>query len=567
MKLMASLFGLLFIISCSHFSERTPTGSVSSSGKPRHVIFTVHGLSGNEETFGYMGEASKLYLSQLRPNYDVETINFIYPSGQSEKEGAYEFAFGPKGLNNFVKNYFKDRPLTSNDKISFVCHSQGGLIAYIWFFSHTLQQGDDFKYVKQTDSIITLGTPFWGSKIASILTDRRNFDVIPLIKAFAPDNFKMSRREIADMAFASDVVDTFRTLAIKMDSDEKLSQIIKALPIRLVNITGILPTKQEDIYTSDSKDGMMASGLTRKIINKIYSIFAKSYSVNEDNNRIESDIAVLVPSSRWDFIYTPPTKVNQNLHIGAGQYKNFSQLLDRSEFLFTESAHLPFDTKNTTSMAYVGPNCLKVETCDHPTFRYIVKALANCVDGNLCENAPYDNIIEKMKAVNIEDYNEFKALSTTLKTYSVQINIKLNPGQIDQFPVKYFKKKHESERESLGLDSWEFDENTLQGNVIDFKNDKKTQLSKGSTDKYKIYIGDKSEIHSVDIVSRRATKSDPFDRLRVHVTGRVEDKTGFTNRKYMVPIEIKLPGLPQVKMDTMIQPSYSTFTELDYTQN
>ncbi len=215
-------------------------------------------------------------------------------------------------------------------------------------------------------------------------------------------------------------------------------------------------------------------------------------------------------------------------------------------------------------MAYINQACIDAEKCDHPTYRYIIKELANC-EGNLqCDPTAVQNIVEKMKAVNADEYKYFKSIKDTLQSFAIQINLKLKPGQIDAFPVQYFKQKNRGEGEAIGYDSWEFNEYSLEGHVIDLKTDKKNQLSIASTPDYKIILGDKDESHSVDIISRRANETDPFDRLRINITGRIEVEHQDRTQKYVAPIAIKIPGLPVVNLNVLIQPSLSTFTELDY---
>lgn len=561
MKILSLLLAFVTVLSCSHFqNNRTPSNSASAL-KPRHLVITVHGLSGNSETFGYFGEATKKYLSTLTPSYEVETMNFLYPTGRSEKKGAYDFAMGSEGLGEFIKKQFQNRPLTAQDKISLVSHSQGGLISYMWFFNTITSQNADFEYAKHIDSIITLGTPFWGSKISSILTDDRNVDIIPLIKLFAPDSFRMTRREIADIAYGSDTVNAFRTMAIRLDNDPSIAQEIEKLPVRLINITGVLPSNKDDLFSSASHQGNLVSKTTKKIINFVYSIFTKSYS---GNKRVESDIAVPVPSSRWNFIYTTPKNITQDTVINSTDYKDFSHLVARSKFLFTESSHLPFDNENTLSMAYVNKSCLEVETCTHPTYRYIIEHLANCKLNAECNQDQFQNIIERMKAVNLDEHKSFKEIKDSLESFAIQINIRMKPGQIDQFPVQYFTRRQMG-YEYPGYEKWEFKQYSLIGKVIDLKNNKSGESS-ASTANYKIYVADPDEKHSIDVVSKQATQDDPFDYLRINITGRIEDVKKTTATPYVVPIELKLPGLPNVKINALVQPSYSTFTMLDFTQ-
>ncbi len=564
MKTIGLILVFFVCSSCSHFSDReSDRVPAAATFKPRHIVITVHGLSGNIDTFGSFGPATTKYLTQLNPNYDVRTVNFIYPSGRSEKTGAPEFALGPQGLGQFIKAQFADRPVTIADKISIVGHSQGGLIAYLWFFSSILNRSDDFRYVRQVDSLITLGTPFWGTKISSVLTDRRNVDVIPFIKLFAPDNFKMTRREIADLAYGSDTVATFRRLAVQMDNDPALDIELEKLPVRLVNITGVLPRNQSDIFASREAETLVSS-TTKKMINLVYKLFTKSYA---GNKRVESDIAVPITSSHWDFIYTMPKLITQDVTVNPDEYQDFAHFRKRTKVLFTESAHLPFDTDNTFSMAYIGKSCLEVETCDHPTYRYILEQLANCENTLQCNKAAFSDIVEKLKLVNKKEHVYFRdEIQKSLESIAIQINIKLKPGQIDAFPVKYFKQKYRGEAEYSGYDAWEFNEYSLQGKVVDLRTDARTQESVASNADYKIILGDKDEQHSVDIISRKATPEDPYDRLRIHITGRVEDSRLNHPENYVVPVEIKLPGLPKVKLNALVRPSFSTFTELDYVQ-
>src|SRR5690606_7915045 len=73
--------------------------------------------------------------------------------------------------------------LNENDKISFITHSQGGIITLVWLYHTFLMTDDKYaglrdsalhferlnpQYFKHVRNFITLGTPFWGSKLAPI---------------------------------------------------------------------------------------------------------------------------------------------------------------------------------------------------------------------------------------------------------------------------------------------------------------------------------------------------------------------------------------------------------------
>ncbi|MEZ0392920.1 MAG: esterase/lipase family protein, partial [Pseudobdellovibrionaceae bacterium] len=449
------------------------------------------------------------------------------------------------------------RPLTPEDKISIVAHSQGGIIAYMWFFDHLMREPRDIQFAKQVDSIITLGTPFWGSKLASILIDPTNVDLIPFIKAFGGSEYRMSRREITDMAFGSDVVHSFRKMAVQLDMDPEFNKKLRSLPVRLINLTGIMPQDKNKIFSSPQTSTV--SSFTKKMINFVYRLFARN---NANGGRVESDIAVTVPSSRWDFIYTPPKQVTSDLQISSAEFRNFENLVKRSKFIYSETVHLPFESENTFSMAYINQSCLQVETCNHPTFRYILEQLANCPE-NSCDPQAFNDVILKMKVVNIDQHLKNRNLQSTLHSFAIQIGVKLKAGSIDRFPVKYFKKgpiNPESDQET-----WVLNQPELIGKVLNLKRDK-NQRSVSSNKNYTVFIGKKSETQSIDIVSKAATQNEFYDTMRINVIGSIRF-AGDVDEDVVVPLEVNLPGLPRVKVDTLVRPGYSTYLDLDYSNS
>lgn len=569
MKLFALLFVVLTNFSCSTFFHRTPA-STDQNYKPRHVIITVHGLSGNALTWGDFEPITKNYLSLINPDYEVIVSNFVYPTGKSEKLSTFDFA---NDLNRHIESLFRDRPLQPDDRISLVGHSQGGLVSYIWFFSRIMNDHLDQKYIKQVDNIITLGTPFWGSKLASILTDKNAPNIVPLVNLLAAT--PITRKELLDMSFGSDVVHKFRQLAIQIDTDPGLEQKLEALPVRFVNIMGILPKNKKDVFANDNSNNV--SQFARKALGMIYNIFEDS---STGRDRVESDIAVMIPSGHWDFIYSKPQVVSPGANrIAETEFKNFSHLTNRarSSFLFTESVHLPFDNDNTLSMAYINKTCEQPETCNHPTYRYVLEQLANCSEKNIhpvhCDKQQVDNIIQKMKTVNrghkdkddkiIYEHDVYRDLSKNLQTFTVQLEMKLKPGQITRFPVKYFTHKAGQGDEA---DIWELREPSLLGKVIDLKRDA-NQLSIASTANEEVYIGATKEVRSIDIVSKEAKSVTENDIIRVNLVGYIKNLDhSTTDKKTTVPLAINLPGLPPVDIEAVIQPGYSTYLALDYTQ-
>lgn len=569
MRFIFLLFVVVTNFSCTSFFRRDPANTAVVNFKPRHVIVTVHGLTGNALTWGSFDTITTDYLNQINSDYEVSVSNFVYPTGRSEKMGTVDFA---DQLNAHIESLFKEQPLQEKDRISIVAHSQGGLVSYIWYFSRVLDPKLDQKYISHVDTIITLGTPFWGSKFASMLTDKGIPNLVPLINLFADS--PITRRELLDMSFGSDVVHNFRQLAIKMDSDPVVKARLNSLPIRLINIMGILPQKKEDLYVS--QDGNLVSKFAKKVLNEVYKLF-KNPANGPD--RVESDIAVMVPSGRWNFIYTKPQIIKTGLNkIGADKFNQFENFVDRdrSKFLFTESSHLPFDNDNTLSMAYINKSCAVVENCNHPTYRYVLEQLANC-EKTRCDRNKFDNIVTRMKTMTrsyydaatkttavVNDHEAYKDISKYLQTFSIQLEMKLKPGMIARFPVKYFVGHSNGEDQTI----WELREPTLIGEVIDLKRTK-DQKSIATTPDLDVYISPKSERRSIDIVSRESNIVTGHDILRVNLIGYVRNPHNKekieTDKFLVVPLSINLPGLPKVDIEAGVHPGYSTYIPLDYT--
>ena len=592
MKKIFLLIVFGFIVACSNFNNRSPSNTGDElKNKPRHLIITVHGLSGDEKTWGYFGDDNytKKYLEQLNSKYNVEVTNFVYPTGKDEKNGAFEFA---NYLDFFIKEKFKNNHLQPSDKISFVCHSQGGLITFIWFFKNILSytRNEPNSYVEHVDSIITLGTPFWGSKIATILTGKDSFDIFPFLGL---TGMRATRHEVADMAFGSDTIDLFRKMAIQLDNNPDFYEKIKNLPFRVINISGVLPKNKKDLTITSNTGAATVDlpNITKKLIDVVYKVF-KTFGFGR-KDQAETDLAVIVPNSRWNFIYANSQKIaplnenNATQKISTREFKSFQNFSDRSKVLFVESVHLPLDSANTYSMANINKDCSEVSTCEHPTYRYIIEHLANCKkDGetssifytNDCNRSAYSNIIEKMKVVNLVEHKKYKNMSSTLEAFTIQINIKLDPGSLDKFKLKYLTQVdgYSLTGEKIYNPNWNINGKELVSDILDLNTDSKDKSIISNQD-LQVVLGDKTESTSISIVAKNMTPVDGYEYLRVFITGYAQKKEAVKNKialtsgerpveniSLQVPLDLKIPGQRPVHLDLVVQPTYSTYIDLDY---
>jgi len=564
MKFLVLFVITSIILSCQ--SIGIPKRDLSNiNQKPKHIIITIHGLSGNASTFGYFKEVTEKYLNEANTNYKAEVVNFVYPTGENESQGTYDFALGPKGLDHFINKLYLEKNLTPNDKISFVCHSQGGIIAYMWYFTTLTSDTENSKILYNIENIITLGTPFWGSKIASVLTDDRNPDIIPLMKLFAPEDFQITRREISDLAFGSDIVHNLRSMAIKLDQDPTFKAKLEKMPVRMMNIIGLLPYNKDELYIGKVQGEKATSAAARYVVNIIYHLYKQSY-MGYKNKRIENDIAVPVTSSRWNFIYSAPQLIRKNQIIESNSFVDFSQLVNKSKFIFTESSHLPFETEKTLSMAYINQSCIDVNRCDHPTYRYVLEALANCKEFGICKNQNYVDIINKFKYSDYEEYEKFKLIKKNIQSFALQFNLKFKKGTIDSWPVRFFKKKIVYPHGEDINEMWTLKNYGLVPKIIDLGTDEDGLTNSSKNTPYRIYLADPLETKSIDVMSRTSNEKRNYDDIRINLTGRVETISQQKKSHYIVPLKIKIPNGPEVLVKAKVRPGYSTYFELDYTQ-
>lgn len=118
-----------------------------------HHVFLIHGIAGDATTFGSLEEIIENRIPCTK------TYSFEYATGDSTKE-TIDFAQDLKG-------YITDKvtPLSNDDKISLIMHSQGGLVGQQLLSDLA---STDNVLTKNLDAFITLGTPYWGAEIATI---------------------------------------------------------------------------------------------------------------------------------------------------------------------------------------------------------------------------------------------------------------------------------------------------------------------------------------------------------------------------------------------------------------
>ncbi|MBL6990426.1 MAG: hypothetical protein ISR65_11635 [Bacteriovoracaceae bacterium] len=199
---------LLVLVSCSQGQLYNGKGSanrqLASTADNAHVIFFIHGLMGNSDTFGELDKV----LKRSFPSRNLMITSLTYPTAPKDDVAKYDelhpYDFA-QIINAKIINYFYKHNLDfENTPYSLIVHSQGGLVSMVYLNSclrMDLKQRKRCKYDKAAQiynelgtktalrqaanladpdgamkdlntptnihRIISLGSPFWGSATAN----------------------------------------------------------------------------------------------------------------------------------------------------------------------------------------------------------------------------------------------------------------------------------------------------------------------------------------------------------------------------------------------------------------
>lgn len=156
----------------------------------KNHVFFIHGIGGSAGTFGSFPQ----YLAKFYPCMRPKT--FEYDTGNNALS-TYDFT---QHFDQYLTSLISKGEVTPQDRLSFVMHSQGGIIGNIWV--NMIKEVNPALY-QQIDSFITLATPHWGADMAEW---GRN-----LLHTLPPGvpMLKFGKVELNDMAFGSGTIREF----------------------------------------------------------------------------------------------------------------------------------------------------------------------------------------------------------------------------------------------------------------------------------------------------------------------------------------------------------------------
>lgn len=544
---------------------------------PRNIVIAIHGIGGDKSTFGAMKDVLPHHLNQIVPNYKNEFYTFVYKKN-GESQDTFDYA--EKDLSAFIKTeIFHNKLPNADDRISFVCHSQGGLIAMIWYVGTIIaekenspgfrnrQLSDFAPYARQVKSILTLGTPFWGSKIATRSIDITKFD---------PTRDFFNKNEMKEVAFGSNTIYGFRRTSIAIGSQKDLKNLFTA---KIVNISGIYPDSDKKLYV----DGAETQGKMYKLVRGAFEFIKDKFDYFAFGQAKESDIAVLVPSSQFRFMYNQdlnPPSASRN--IRGEDYKEVNYQ-GESQSIIVEAIHAVFTPKVTKGIAYIPESCMEIEKCDHSTYYYLLKelskegangprrALREKVLGELANKLP-DRPDESVKIKNsLEGFTVEVVLRFPDEKYDLEDpKFKSKPG------VKFYSLYRPGSPEDTKDDLWLLNQKQFFKEVLDLPqfNNGKFLSDDGN---FEIFFGDSDEyLSKYARIEKISFRESEHKDLRLHFTGYVKltekgkrelvsqeakiqeiKKQGFDIR-----LQLNLPGLQSEDLVVRVKTGYSSFLEV-----
>lgn len=549
------------------------------SEKARHLIVLVHGLGGSRDTFGDLDRVLNFYMSYVDPSYNYIIRPFEYRNFETDEQGTFVYA---SKLGEFIKQQFAKNKITKEDKISIIAHSQGGLVSIIWYIENmvTLNHKPYAEYAEQVDSLITIGTPLWGSKLAAAKYYRnasKDVEYSPIqlleqsIDMLAKSKGRLSEHELHDMGFLSDVIYRFRIVAISLDQK---GYKFKARPL---NIAGVVPKVDSEQLDEAVKRGYQDEDVDRQL-RRLLWLWPKT---GFGHSRYEGDQAVLVPSARVDFIYGIDRRTdydsNEVMKFNDFRFTQATGAKGPVPFVLAETVHASLDPNAFYDMADVPYSCIYPRDCQHPTLRYILTHLLNCSSGSRCDKKMYTALVVPLFSTESAVQASSKQLQSELRGFTLDVNLVL-PRRYE-VPLAF--------RGRFGFDkvlSFErlepYNKNLIRSmaNAILGQPDLADGelISSAAGQDYKIFISRSHEYLSAVGLSSHLIdlNGEEVQHMRYFLTGVVVPQVKFKNKAeeiawldkykegFALKFRVQMPGLKTRQVVARIKPTYSTYVDL-----
>ncbi len=255
-----------------------------------------------------------------------------------------------------LTNYLANLKLKKTDGLSFITHSQGAVIFFLWL-EKTLKGQNPI--VNQIDSLINLAPAMWGAKIAEFgVTIKKIWEF-----AGIPQSLPFGKKQLKELGYSSDTVSELR----RIFTNERIQRFAK---------------KQLRVLTLAGKAQVM-------------NIFAPFTAGNKE---FEDDSAVPISSTRCGLYYTQ-AKTPFN-HIPLSEQK----LIEFGDYKVVDALHLSPTPRKIPGISQITNECIFNENPNHPSYKliedHILGKSATLAQDDLAKYSSF------LIAINIHSTNE-----------------------------------------------------------------------------------------------------------------------------------------------------------------
>lgn len=584
-------------------SDRDPADAGKQAAKPKHYIMTLHGIRGNEVSYGDFHSLIKTHLEQIDPAYEVVTVNMTYQIARAD------YSIESAGNEVKVKLGKAVPELNDNDIISIVAYSMGGQVGLAWYFE-SLKDPNYRKYADHLKHFVGLGSAYWGAKEAGLLTsdikvlkDTIKFATIELRNFLRAESRKYLGETVTngliwvqgktdaqiDTALAKlktiDQIQKFYDANIRTQSAVKVSfNELKGLSLGGVGATSLRlglmnntasaakvkwTTISPLVQCFKSNTGAKSEGcedFQNPVFKYINDTFFKTYFFGY--KRRETDNAVITPSGNTQFI----SILESDPNYAEGKVTEISQSKyavnpAMHTHYFTEALHATvvgaadYD-KTSKKLSKLGDtwsglaedvvlvynqDCATLEKCaEHKSYKYVLTALADCDrENSTCTGSGKSSVLNVIYQKDKVAIGQSK-LKSELHGFTLELNLRLPKGYDlssidDKTILKYVQFENERVDNKLVLKS-----SVNSDNYIEVVREK--ELAAALINKMTGYVDQ--------------------DQLKVNLTGLFIPKNDSNyNSKSLengtaISFKVALPGIRSRVVNAIVRPYHSTYVDL-----
>lgn len=519
------------------------TQAIDRKNMQRHFVFLIHGLNGSVATFGDLPLVLKKHGQIIQPDTDLQVIPLNYSTGRDDQT-TYDFA---RQIGNQIVQHIGE--LRSSDRITLVAHSQGGVVSWI-FLLKSLDGDDGFEFFKpyaaQTEGLMTLGSPIWGSKLADFASDN------DYLRGFAKKfGVKLGRREVEEMSYLSDTIVRFSRRASLLE-DQGVH-----LPFRVQSVAGIV---------SEANDKNLPISVRARLL-----AFQTFYGLGW-NKLAETDLAVPIASARANFIHQKNPQSSRKNRIFADEFSVFEDP-SINDLTIIRGIHASRNPEKQYDIAHVPLECINLkQACNHPTYGLILQFAMKCsssIQG--CKSDEFNRLTNHfLHSDGFLARTKINGEPILEQMHSFTVNLITDMPEDFQMPTDA-----EDIEKYLSFASAPTDSITQLNyqEVMNFKNEGPGYyfiLDRGmEIDSLVTRVSDHYADYTLATDPRALGASSK--QLRFAIQGQVYAKDGqlatfkkFLKDGFKLPLTLKIPGHPERKVEALVKPTYSTFVNLDF---